>query len=96
MGIIQRVKERIPKTPTRIPRLDDFPNFPKNAREISPRIAFLDRRIRLGFGTEISVPLGTILLLPCFTLFLILFISIKQSSDAQQHAVQLKQLQTVK
>jgi len=73
MDFIQGLKQRLPTNPT-IPTYDDIS---KTAEKISPRLGFLNRRIRLRRNSKISIPLGVILVFPVVLVIIILVLVLR-------------------
>ncbi|GAB7345577.1 hypothetical protein MBLNU457_3881t2 [Dothideomycetes sp. NU457] len=73
MDFIQGLKQRLPTNPT-IPTYDDMS---KTAEKISPRLNFLNRRIRLRRNSKISIPLGVILVFPVVLVIIILVLVLR-------------------
>ena len=62
-----------------MPKLEEIS---KSAEKISPKsVSFLKRRIRLRGNSNISIPLGVVLLFPCIVLIVILVIFVRHSDS---------------
>lgn len=71
MGLVTQLYQRFPSK-TKMPSIEDF-----SKTRLSPRLAFLRRRIRLKGNSSISVPLGIVLLFPVTVILLILVLFIR-------------------
>lgn len=77
MSFLQSLKKRIP-TARAVAPLDD--GEPK-ADRLSPRLAFLRRRIRIKGNSSISIPLGLVVLFPTIVIILIIVIFVRHPSS---------------
>ncbi|KAG0648928.1 O-glycoside alpha-1,2 mannosyltransferase [Hyphodiscus hymeniophilus] len=71
MGFVQRVLKRLPSTPN-LPIMDE-----KKTKKITSRLAFFRRPLRLRGNSNISIPLGVVLLFPCIVVVLILVLFVR-------------------
>ncbi|EKG20425.1 Glycosyl transferase family 15 [Macrophomina phaseolina MS6] len=77
MSFLQSIKKRIPTARTVAP-LDGEET---KADRLSPRLAFLRRRIRIKGNSSISIPLGLVVLFPTIVIILIIVIFVRHPSS---------------
>jgi hypothetical protein len=83
MDVVRRVWKRIPSTPA-LP-LKDTPTTGTKKKSLTSRLAFFRRPLRLRKNSNLSMPLGIVLLFPCIVviLILVLFVRHPQSPAAR-------------
>jgi len=78
MDFISGLKKRLPTNPT-IPTYDDIS---KTTEKISPRLSFLNKRIRLRRNSKISIPLGVLLVFPLVAVIVILVLVVRHQDSS--------------
>jgi hypothetical protein len=73
MGLVRQLYQRLPSKKT----LDEIRQY----HRLSPRLAFLRRRIRLKGSSTITMPLGLVLLFPITVLILILTLFLRHPNS---------------
>lgn len=76
MDLFRRVSKIIPTETPRLPSADEKGRRGKG-RGLASRLAFFRRPMRLKGNSSISVPLGVVLLFPCFVVILILVLFLR-------------------
>lgn len=77
MSFLQSIKKRIPTARPAAPLDGDE----SKADKLSPRLAFLRRRIRIKGNSSISIPLGLVVLFPTIVIILIIVIFVRHPSS---------------
>jgi mannosyltransferase len=86
MGLVQNLVKRIPSSHN-LEKLPSISDVQRQAERVTPSLAFFKRRIRLRGNSKISIPLGVVLLFPCFVIILILILVVRHPSNAGQDYV---------
>ncbi|KAI5807068.1 nucleotide-diphospho-sugar transferase [Geopyxis carbonaria] len=79
MGLVRQLYQRLPSKK----QLDEISGY----NRLSPRLAFLRRRIRLKGSSTVTMPLGVVLLFPITVLLLILLLFVRHPNSPARNLI---------
>lgn len=79
MGLVRQLYQRLPSKK----QLDEMSGY----NRLSPRLAFLRRRIRLKGSSTVTMPLGVVLLFPITVLLLILLLFVRHPNSPARNLI---------